>query len=261
MASGIPRRGDTMTVVEIGRGEYIDTDEVEHEPECVRFEPDQVEAFRGFLLPRLENARDEASREILAGMRSGRSLGDAVSDVLESLSARKTQRLREWLKEASGTRIYAYAHFLGLYRLSYGLVMTTGGPRDRVVATEEIRSYEVENPAPRWEFYDALKELKYAVVEKGPDSPRLLAIFEESPLVEVSNKDEYDEALAVTGLSPEDGSWEKAGLYDFTNTPPTYSGTVEAYERESMRYEAERVLDYLFQGDEWMDACKTLLED
>lgn len=249
-----------MPVVEIGRGDYIDTDEVEHEPECVRFEPDQVEAFRGFLLPRLESARDEASREILAGMRSGRSLGDAVSDALESLPARKTQRLREWLKEASGTRIYAWVSFHGLYRLTYGLMLTTGGPRDRVVATKQIGQSELENPAPYWGFYDALRELKDAVAEKGPDSPRLLRIFDENPLVDVSDEGEYDEALAATGLSPEDGSWEKAGLYDFTNTPPRYVTSLEAYERDSMKYEAEQILDYLFQGDEWKNVCETLLE-
>src|SRR5208283_1635109 len=103
-----------MTVEEIRKGEYVETEEVEHEPDCIRFEPNQVEAFRGFLLPHLESSRDEASTEILASVRSGRSLGDAVNVVLESMSARKTQRLRQWLKEASGTRIYAYVEFYGI---------------------------------------------------------------------------------------------------------------------------------------------------
>jgi hypothetical protein len=238
-----------MALEEIQRGEYIDTDEVEEEPNCIRLEPDQVAAFRGFLMPRLESARDEASMEILAAVRGGRNLGDAVNDVLESLPARKTQRLRQWLKEVSGTRIYAYVVFHSLFRLSFGLTMTAGGPRDREIASEEIGSWELENSvAPYWEFRDAFKEMGDAHA------------FDEISLVEVSDEEEYDEALAAMGIEPGDGAWERAGLYDFSMDPPSYSGTVDAYERESMKDEAVRALEGMFDGDEWRSACVELLE-
>jgi hypothetical protein len=243
-----------MTVEEIRKGQFVETDEVEEEPECVRLDSDPGSAFRNFLLPRLESARDEASREILAGVRDGRLLGDAVLDVIESFPASKTQRLRAWVKEASGTHVYAFVDFHGLYRLTYGLMMTTGGPRDPVVAVEGIGQSELESLVQYWEFSDALKEIKQNARMK------IAWAFEEIPLVEVGDKEEYDEALAAMGISIADGAWEKSGLYDFRDSPPTYSGSVEDYERECMKYEAEQTLEYLFQGDEWMSACKTLLE-
>lgn len=247
-----------MTIVEIRRGEYVDPDPVEHEPGCIRLESDPGPTFENFLLPRLENARDEASREILAAVRAGRPFGDAVLDVLESLPAHKTKKIRAWIEEARTTRIYAYVDVHGTSRLSYGLLMTTGGPRDAVIASKEMRTLELENVAPYWQFYDAIKEMQRSA------SAGILTSFDEplgeNPLVDVSDKDEYDEALALMNMSPEDGKWKKPGLYNFEESPPTYSGTVEDYEHESMKYEAEQALEYMFQGDEWEEICETLLE-
>lgn len=243
-----------MTIVEIRRGEYVDPEPVEHEPGCVRFESDPGPAFENFLLPRLESVRDEASREILAAVRAGRPFGDAVLDVLESLPAHKTKKLRAWIEEARTTRIYAYVDVHGTSRLSYGLLMTTGGPRDAVIASKEMRTLELENVAPYWQFYDAIKEMRRSAGSSlGP-------AFVENPLVEVSDEDEYDEALAMLNMSPERGVWDKPGLYNFEESPPTYSGTVEDYEHESMKYEAEQALEYMFQGDEWKEICESLLE-
>jgi hypothetical protein len=238
-----------MAIVEIRKGEYVDTDPVEHEPGCVRMEPDSA-AFESYFLPRLKDLRDEASKEVLANVRDGMYIGTAIALAIESLPASKTQRLRKWVEEARATRIYAYVEFRGLSRLAYGLMMTTGGPRDRVLASEEIGGYEsVEGIAPYWYFRNAITEIgkKY--------------VFEENPFVEVDDEDDYNEVLEAMSISKEDGGWEKPGLYDFRESPPSYSGTVEAYEQESMKYEAERALEDLFENDEWETACKTLLED
>ena len=63
-----------------------------------------ADAFRDYLLPKLKRSasRDEASAEVLAAMRGGRSLEDAVLDTIESLPASDTRKLRSWLEEARG---------------------------------------------------------------------------------------------------------------------------------------------------------------
>lgn len=244
-----------MTVLEIRVGEYVDTEPVEAEPGCIRPEPDSA-VFQNYLLARMKGAprSDEASTEVLASVRAGRSFGDAVLDTIESLPESKTQKLRTWVQEARATRIYAYVEFYGLYRLSYGLRLTAGGPRDEVLATEQIGSQELENPAPYWEFRDALKEIQTDAARGDFAS--------EIPLVEVSDKGEYDEALEAMDIPPRDGAWKRPGLYDFQESPPTYSGTVEDYERESMKYEAEQAFDAYFQDDDaWREVCETLLQD
>ncbi len=241
-----------MSVEAIGQGKFVETSPVYDEPECVRLEPDPGPAFRDFMLPRLESARDEASAEVLAALRAGQYLGDAVASAIESLPARKTQRLRAWVEEARSTRVYAYVWFHGLARLSYGLWMTTGGPRDEIIAHEEVGQYELADFAPYWEFDDALREIKR--------KPSLRYALREDPMVKINDEDEYNEALAVMDLPPEGGVWVKPGLYDFRDRPPTYSGTLDDYRRDSMRQEAEKMLGYLFESDEIKSACKTLLE-
>lgn len=241
-----------MAVIKIRPHEYVDTEPVEAEPGCIRPEPDSA-VFQNYLLARMKGAprSDEASAEVLASVRAGRSFGDAVLDAIESLPESKTQKLRTWVQEVRATRIYAYVEFHGLYRLSYGLRLTAGGPRDEVLATEQIGSQELENPAPYWEFRDALKEMR-----SGRD------FAWQVPLVEVSDKDEYDEALEAMDILPKDGAWERPGLYDFQDSPPTYSGTVEDYELESMTFEAEQAFDAYFQDDDaWREVCETLLQD
>ena len=237
-----------MTIVEIRKGAYVDTDPVEHEPGCVRMEPDSA-AFESYFLPRLKGLRDEASKDVLANVREGMYIGTAIALAIESLPASKTQRLRKWVEEARATRIYAYVEFRGNSRLAYGLMMTVGGPRDRVLASEEVGGYETgEGIASYWYFHDALDEVgkKY--------------VFEDEPFVEVDDEDEYNEALELMNIPKSDSEWVKPGLYDFRDHPPSYSGTVEAYVQESMKYEAERALEDLFENEDWDTACKTLLE-
>jgi hypothetical protein len=238
-----------MAVEEIRRGEYVDTEPVEAEPGCVRPEPDSA-VFQNYMLSRMRGVSDEATTEVLASFRAGRPFGDAVLDVIESLQAYKTKRLRAWVEEARATRIYAYVDFRGLSSLTYGLMITVGGPRDEILARKKIGWTDSGwSFAQYWDFRDAL------------DSVGKKYVFEEDPFVEVSEEDDYNEALEAMEIPLKDGEWVKAGLYDFRDHPPTYSGTVETYERESMKYEAERALEDMFESDEWKTVCVRLLED
>jgi len=61
-------------------------------------------SFRDYLLPKLKRSasRDEGSAEVLASLKGGRSLEDAVVDTIESLPASATYKLRTWLEEFRG---------------------------------------------------------------------------------------------------------------------------------------------------------------
>ena len=52
------------------------------------------------------------------------------------------------------------------------------------------------------------------------------------------------------------------GVYDFRDSPPTQSyESVEAYESSSLEFEAEQILEYMFQGDEWKAALRKLIPE
>jgi len=239
-------------LIEVSPSSFINPEPMQDEAECFRNEADAVSAISDYLLPRLKGARSEASTEILALMRSGRSLGDAVLDVVESMPSSKTKQIKIWLEEASATRVYAYVSFRNLYRGSYGLVLTAGGPRDKILDEEDIGQIDRdESLAPYWEFNDALRELE----TRSYTSIR--HIFDDKPYVEVTDKEDYDEALTQLGFSM-DGEWEKPGLYDFRDQPPTYIGTVKSYEQDSMIHEAEFYIDMIYDSD-WQSACRSLL--
>lgn len=243
-----------MALLEIGDGQFVDPEPVESESGCIRMEPDSA-AFQNYLLPRIEGARgDEACAEVLASMRARRPFGDAVLDAIESLPASKTKKLRTWVEEARSTRVYGYVEFSGgLMHVYYGLMLTAGGPHDEVLSSEQVGSYETNDVAPYWYASDAIKNLG-----KGAE-PDTFA-FEEQPFVEVTDEDEYNEALEALGISPDDGKWDKPGLYDFRDSPPTYASSLAEYEREGMKDAAERALEDMFGSDEWENVCMTLLE-
>jgi hypothetical protein len=140
--------------------------------------------------------------------------------------------------------IYAYAQMSSLERVSYGLLRTKGGPKDEEIESMKVGSYGMESLAPFWEFGHALDAI---------DSEHA---FEETPFVEVENEEDYDEACEAIGCS--DSQWEKPGLYDFRDDPPTYVGTVEKYEAEEMTEAADEAIDFMFQGDEWEDVYREL---
>jgi len=137
-------------------------------------------------------------------------------------------------------RIFAYAQFHSMERVSYGLMLTKGGPEDEEIESMKVGSYGMEPLAPFREFNDAMDALDR---EES---------FEEVPLVEIESQDDYDT------LGFDESQWEKPGLYDFRDDPPTYAGTVEDYEHEEMERAAEEAIDFMFQGDEWEDVYREL---
>lgn len=44
-----------------------------------------------------------------------------------------------------GGHVYAYAHFVSLDRISYGLRRTAGGPLDREIESVKVGSYDIED--------------------------------------------------------------------------------------------------------------------
>lgn len=231
--------------------EFVDTDEVE-DPACMTLEAgDPHDVFRSYILPRIEDSRDEASIEVLTAMRTGRNFSDAVLDTIEGLPESKTRKLRTWVNEARGTHIYPYVRFSYGDHVTYGLMLTTGGPMDKAIARESVGEHYLPNDfAEFWKSLDAIEE----IINKFPNHARL---FEENPFVEIKKKADYDEAISEMGL--ETNGWRKPGLYDFRDEPPSYYSTVEDFIRVAIRMEAEDVLSSM-DTDDIQDVCKILLD-
>jgi len=146
----------------------------------------------------------------------------------------------EGTEDDPNVHVYAYAHFRSLEHVSYGLTRTAGGPQDEEIDSEKVGEYGMEPIAPYWELRDAIKEVEREEHRRS--------IFEEVPLVEIEFEEDYDAFLEALGV--QDGAWEKAGLYDARDDPPTYQGTVEQYELEEMERAADDAFDFMFQGEE-----------
>ncbi len=56
-------------------------------------------SFEDVMMQRLSKCHTEACDEILASVKAGRSLSDAVTDAIEALPASKTRDLRRWLED------------------------------------------------------------------------------------------------------------------------------------------------------------------
>ena len=56
-------------------------------------------SFEDVMLERLAECHAEACEEVIASMKSGRSISDAVTDAIEVLPASKTRELRRWLED------------------------------------------------------------------------------------------------------------------------------------------------------------------
>jgi hypothetical protein len=150
--------------------------------------------------------------------------------------------------------IYAYASFRSLEHVRYGLMRTTGGPFDEEIDSVDVGSYGMEPLAPFWQLGDALDE-----IERGSKYA-----FEEVPFVDVESESQFNEALDALGLSRDDDfvtTWEGPGLYDFRDDPPTFQGTAEDYEMDEVEHAADDAIEFMFQGDEWEDAYRQLVEE
>ena len=55
--------------------------------------------FETVMLERLAECHVEACEEVLASIKAGRSLNDAVLDAIEALPSNKTRGLRRWLED------------------------------------------------------------------------------------------------------------------------------------------------------------------
>lgn len=249
-----------MAIEEVRKGWYVDPKEFE-DPKCVRAEQFDSKTFHDFMLPRLESARDEASKEVLEGLRRGRSLGDAIFDAIESLPMSKTRRLRDWVELAKGTHIYAYVEFTSGDHLIYGLVRTTGGPKDRILDRKEIGGWEFAG-APYWEFYDAYKAMDATLSRESRHSERqrISFLFADNPMVEVREEGDYEDTLKLLDLSPKANGWEGPGLYDFRDSPPSYSGSLLNYTREAMKEAAATAIQDMWDNESWEPACEILVE-
>ena len=242
---------------------FVEPKPVEHEPECVG--EGDVGAFDKFLLPRIKNTRDEASREILEYMRAGRSLYDAVADALRSLPSAKTRKLRTWLDEARSTRIYASVRYLinpGTPEPLYarvGLQKTVGGPKDKLLEWRELDQISTKDVGRSWIFREAIVQIKN-VAWAAPYYDllqRVRWVFEKMPAVLVSSEAEYNEVLHWTKLS--DSKWKGGGLYNFNHMPPTFIGTVDDYRNEAMTTNAPLLIDDMLKRGAWKKACGLML--
>ncbi len=223
--------------------EFVSTDEVE-DPACMSLETgDPHDVFRDYMLPRIEaSSRDEASAEVLSAMRAGRSFSDAVLDTIEALPGSRTKKLRAWVEEVRGTHVYPYVRFRGDH-MTYGLLLTTGGPEDKAIAREQIgEHYLPENFVGFWSALGAIEEIanKY---------PKYAHLFRVNPFVHVRHEKEYDAAISEMNLEVEGSGWEKPGLYDFRDEPPSFVTTVEDYVKEAVKRKAKDVLGSLEQDD------------
>jgi hypothetical protein len=268
-----------MALIEVRRGEYVDDNQID-DPKCLRPEQWEFETFESHLLPLLKDARDEASTEVFEYMRAGLSLGEAVGETIDHLPARKTERLRQWVNEATGTNIFAYVDFPNAIaggrvedEVVYGLLLTTGGPRDSVTAREEIGSYTA-TIAPFWDFDRALSAINRANEtyseeneEENEEDERLsvlAGLFSKTGMVQIVSKRDYVELAEALGFGA--GGWTKPGLYDVHEateygSSPRYSASLDDYEREAMKDEAARALEIMFRGSGWRDACNVLAEE
>jgi hypothetical protein len=214
------------------------------DPACVRDDNDPQSAFAQYLLTRLRRSHDEASKEVLAAVKAGRSVSDAALDAIQSLPASKTRRLRVWMEEASSSQIYPYASIDGINGAArVGLLLTEGGPKDRVIQNEETSHYGIEDFAPYHYFKDVIGEIEDGHISSDESLPVL-----------IETKAEFDRAMAALSLRTK---WAGPGIYEFMEG--SFLGDVNAYEDSAAFMEAEFALeDQWPTGKELKDACAEL---
>lgn len=135
-----PRHGANTHTYELVETTPID------DPACARDENDLSSAFAQFLLPKVEHAKDDASKEVREYLKV-EGLADAVAHTIQALPASKTRQLRAWTEQALSTRIYRQvkvfvrrgARNSGAYS-EFGLILTTGGARDALAPIDRGRA-------------------------------------------------------------------------------------------------------------------------
>lgn len=162
--------------------------------------------------------------------------------------------------------VYWYVRFRSLERAEYGLALLNKGPKSKWIDSEEVRevTFDSSAVAPLNEFKEALKYL--GEENKGKH------LFEEFPYVEVTSEEDYKNALAAflkihrgpRDWSPKDknaledeSNWKGPGVYDFRDMT-RHAKSVEEYEKDSMAYWADDVLDGAHEED-WEPKLESLL--
>jgi len=194
-------------------------------------------------------------------------VGDSTFVDKEPLSDDELERVlpHDWSPKLAGIKVYPWIKFTSLERAYYGLQIRKAGPKSKVIESVDVATQTMEVIAPINDFNDALKNLqeghKYA--------------FEEVPFVEISTVDDYNRVLSHAAgeddpsphdWSPKkrepDSNWKGPGVYDLRDKPPTRSyKSVEAYERQAMEDNADQILDYMFQGEEWEEKLGKLINN
>lgn len=227
------------------------------EPACRLDIDDPSSAFAQYLMPRLKDGRDEASKEVLAFLKSGESLGDAVAFTIQSLSESKTKKLRAWIEEAYGSRFYPYAT-IGASAggvSNVGIMLTVGGPRDTVLTKKHIRNWNVD--ADAFEFMSASR---FYAITRGSNAEQDLREMLHDPYAlrpEVMEKKTYDDALTLLGITQ--SGWKNPGLYDFKKSPPAYLGSRLEYEYAVAFREAQQAIAEMYDDASALAwACENL---
>lgn len=161
--------------------------------------------------------------------------------------------------------VYWYVRFPSLERAEYGLALLNKGPKSKWIDSEEVRevTFDPSAVAPLNEFKEAMEYLR-------KEDKRYL--FEEFPYVEVTSEEDYKSALAaflrresgprewspdVEELLKRESNWKGPGVYDFRDMT-RHAKSVEEYEKDSMAYWANDILDGAFD-DDWEPKLESLL--
>lgn len=254
--------GRRNKIVEIKPFTWVDTTPID-DPACVRDDSDPRSAFAQYLLPKLKDARDEASREVLEYLKV-EDLTDAIAHTIQSLPANKTKKLRDWVREAQSTRIYAYCYVdtRGTGTAAVGLMLTAGKATDKILATEE--GYDIGIDLSYRHFEEVLEEMEEVVnslptMSSAARKSALEKIFEEENrgMVLVSNERQYGYALQAMGISA--SAWNGAGIYDFYQQPPKFLGSLAAWRHAVALSTAEDMLaEQEFKPGQLKNMCTQL---
>lgn len=219
---------------------------------CVLEAGDPLGTFRDYILPRIEDTRqEEASAEVLAFMKSGESFADAVLFTIESTSASKTKKLRKWVEEARQTHIYAYVRIRDIGRhgyVEYGLMLTKGSPNDAIIAKEPHSEIPIQEIS---EYVDS-ETLQAALRSYG------LGFFSRRKYLLEIDEEIRDQFIEEYEIPME---WSGSGIYefDFQKHTTRYLGSVADLIYKSVKSQARDILNNM-DDDDIKSVCRALLK-
>ena len=253
---------DIVEVKGSGRGgwSFVSTTPID-EPECAR--PESVIEQTAWLLAKIKASKDEASQEVIEYLKV-EPLADAIADTIRQLPMRKTMKLRDWTYQAITSRIYPYANInaaavpVGRFFIITGIMLTTGGPRDKELAAQTVPGYGTYDMLVRSVPALLVKVASGKMQSQGLDGVR--RDLNELPMVEVKSERAYNEACEALEISKR--AWKGPGIYDFSyrRTPPSFVVRTEDEYRYAVALERaiESIADIRKLTNELRDACAAL---